>query len=36
MKMVVDSTVQGKPQRMEMQQNGKWVSADCGTLKPRP
>lgn len=35
MKMVVDSTVQGKPQRMEMQQNGRWVSADCGTLKPR-
>ena len=36
MKMAVDTTVQGKPQRMEMQQNGKWVAADCGGLKPRP
>ena len=35
MKMVVDSTIEGKPQRMEMQQTGKWVAADCGTLKPR-
>ena len=35
MKMAVDTTVQGKPQRMEMQQNGKWVAADGGGLKPR-
>jgi len=35
MKMVVDTTLEGKPQRMEMQQSSKWVAADCGTLKPR-
>ncbi len=35
MKMVVDSTSEGKRQRIEMQQSGKWVAADCGKLKPR-
>jgi hypothetical protein len=35
MKMVVDTMMEGKPQRMEMQQSGKWVAADCGALKPR-
>lgn len=32
---VVDTTVQGKPERIEMQQSGKWISADCGAIKPR-
>jgi hypothetical protein len=36
MKMVVDTSVQGKPERMNMQQSGRWVGADCGALKPRP
>lgn len=36
MKMVVDTTIEGKPQRTEVQLSGKWVAADCGTLKPRP
>ncbi len=33
-KSVVNSTVQGKPERMTMDQTGKWLSADCGTIKP--
>jgi hypothetical protein len=33
--MVMTSTRDGKPQRMEVQQSGKWLGADCGTLKPR-
>lgn len=32
---VVNSTVNGKPERMEMEHSGKWVAADCGGLKPR-
>lgn len=32
---VVTTTVQGKPERMEMTVAGKWLSADCGSLKPR-
>lgn len=30
------STTKGQAERMEMQQAGKWLGADCGTLKPRP
>ena len=33
--MVMTTVREGKPQRMEMQQAGKWLGADCGTLKPR-
>ena len=33
--LVMTTTRDGKPQRMEMQQAGKWLGADCGTLKPR-
>lgn len=37
MKMVVDSSsAKGQPGKMEMNSSSKWVSADCGTLKPRP
>lgn len=34
-RMVVETTVQGAPRRTEMQQSGRWLSADCGTLQPR-
>ncbi len=34
MKMVTNTTVQGKPQRMTMDGTGKWLSADCGAVKP--
>jgi hypothetical protein len=34
MKMVVNSTEGGKPQRMTMEGQGKWLSADCGAVKP--
>ncbi|MBC7940288.1 MAG: DUF3617 domain-containing protein [Chitinophagaceae bacterium] len=33
-RVVVDSSVSGQPQRMEMQQTGRWLGADCGNLKP--
>jgi hypothetical protein len=33
-KMTMTSQVKGKPSTMEMQQSGKWLGADCGTLKP--
>jgi hypothetical protein len=32
----IDTTVDGKPQRMEVQKAGKWLGADCGSVKPRP
>jgi len=31
---VVNTTVKGKPERMEMQLEGRFVAADCGSLKP--
>jgi Protein of unknown function (DUF3617) len=31
---VVDTVVNGKPERMNMDVSGKWLSADCGTIKP--
>jgi hypothetical protein len=31
---VVNTVVQGKPERMEMTVSGKWLAADCGNLKP--
>jgi hypothetical protein len=34
MKMVVTTTVQGKPQKMNMEGSGKWLGADCGNVKP--
>ena len=34
--MTVNTTVKGQPERMEMEQAGKWISADCGAIKPRP
>lgn len=34
MKMVVNSTVDGKPETMNMNGTGKWLSSDCGNIKP--
>lgn len=34
MKMAVTTTVQGKPQKMNMEGSGKWLGADCGNVKP--
>ncbi len=35
-KMVINTVRNGKTERMEMLQSGRWLSADCGTVKPRP
>ncbi len=32
---VVNTVHDGKPDRMDVESVGKWVSADCGTVKPR-
>lgn len=34
--LVMNVTRDGRAMRMDMQQEGKWLGADCGTLKPRP
>ena len=34
MKMNTTSTVKGKPEQMSMDASGKWLSADCGNIKP--
>lgn len=34
MRMNVNSTVQGKPQNMVVEGDGRWLSADCGSVKP--
>lgn len=33
-KMTLKSTVQGKPETMTMDGSGKWLSANCGAVKP--
>ena len=33
-KSVVNTRVDGKPERMTMDQAGKWLAADCGAVKP--
>jgi hypothetical protein len=33
--MVVNTTAKGKPETMEMDGTGKWLGADCGSVKPR-
>jgi hypothetical protein len=33
--MVMNVTREGRAMRMEIQQEGKWLGADCGALKPR-
>jgi len=34
MKMEVKSTGDGQPRTMRMDANGKWLGADCGSIKP--
>jgi len=34
MKMTVNTTVKGQPQKMDMDSSGKFLSADCGSVKP--
>jgi hypothetical protein len=34
MRMNVNSTMQGKPQNMVVEGSGRWLSADCGSVKP--
>jgi hypothetical protein len=36
MKLTTTTTVQGKSDSMDMQGSGKWLSADCGKVKPLP
>jgi hypothetical protein len=33
-KSIVNTTVDGRPERMMMDQTGKWLSPDCGNVKP--
>ena len=33
-KMMVKTTVQGKPETVTMEGTGKWLKADCGSVKP--
>jgi hypothetical protein len=35
-RVVVDTTVRGQPERIEIDNSGRWLSADCGDVKPRP
>ena len=32
---VVNTTVKGKPELIEMEHSGKWLAADCGNVAPR-
>ena len=34
MKMVVNTTMQGRPEKMNMEGSGRWLAADCGDIKP--
>ena len=34
MKMAIKSTVKGKAETMNMDASGKWLSSDCGSIKP--
>ena len=33
-KMVMTSMASGKPQKIDMEGSGKWLGADCGSIKP--
>jgi hypothetical protein len=35
-KTLVNTTAHGKPEQLTMDQSGKWLGADCGTVKPLP
>ena len=34
-KAVMTTTVQGRPETMNVDQSGRWISAECGAVKPR-
>jgi hypothetical protein len=34
MKMTSTTNVRGAPEKMEMQNNGRWLGGDCGSVKP--
>jgi hypothetical protein len=34
MKMVMNTKVDGKPEKMNMDSSGKWLASDCGNVKP--
>ncbi|MRD49437.1 DUF3617 family protein [Caenimonas koreensis DSM 17982] len=34
MKMLMNTAVEGKPTKMTMEGTGKWLGADCGSVKP--
>ena len=34
MKMAIKSAPQGRPETMNMDGSGKWIGADCGSIKP--
>lgn len=34
-KSIINTTVQGKPERMTVEQRGKWISYDCGNIRAR-
>ena len=34
MKMTINSSANGKPERMDMEGSGKWLGASCGDVKP--
>jgi hypothetical protein len=34
MKMTTTTTVQGRPEKMEMQNSGRWLASNCGSVKP--
>lgn len=35
-KVIVNTMVRGKPERMEMAHQGRWLATNCGDVKPRP
>lgn len=35
MNMTMNRVAEGKPQKVNMEATGKWLSADCGAIKPR-
>lgn len=35
MNMTMNTVAEGKPQKVNMDAAGKWLSADCGAIKPR-
>lgn len=34
MKLTVNTSVRGKPEKMDMEGSGKWLGAECGDVKP--